>query len=112
MVKNEQDAEDLLQNSFTDIFSKLHTFKYQSSVGAWIKRIVINNCINFLKKRRLAITVYLVLNRRLRSQGNWTNIGRNRSNIEITIQQSQKEIEGFVERRGQRNLIILSIIFR
>lgn len=53
MVKNEMDAEDILQNSFVDIFTKLHTFNYQSSVGAWIKRIMINNSINFLKKRRL-----------------------------------------------------------
>lgn len=53
MVKNELDAEDLLQNSFVDVFSNLDSFRYQSSVGAWIKRIVVNNCINFLKKRKL-----------------------------------------------------------
>jgi len=47
------DAEDLLQNSFVDIFTKLDSFRFQSSVGAWIKRIVVNNCINFLKKKRL-----------------------------------------------------------
>ncbi len=53
MVRNELDAEDLLQNSFVDAFTKLDTFRYQSSIGAWIKRIVINNCINFLKRRKL-----------------------------------------------------------
>ena len=53
MVKNETDAEDLLQNSFVDVFSKLHSFQYKSSVGAWMKRIVINNCINFLKSKRV-----------------------------------------------------------
>ncbi|MEM1321988.1 MAG: RNA polymerase sigma factor [Bacteroidota bacterium] len=53
MVRNELDAEDLLQNSFVDIFTKLNTFRFQSSIGAWIKRIVVNNCINFLKKKRL-----------------------------------------------------------
>ncbi len=55
MLKNDLDAEDVLQNSFVMIYSKLHTFRYQSSVGAWIKRIVVNNCINFLKKKRLEI---------------------------------------------------------
>jgi RNA polymerase sigma-70 factor (ECF subfamily) len=55
MVKNETDAEDLLQNSFVDIFTKLDSFRFQSSIGAWIKRIVINNCINFLKKRRIQL---------------------------------------------------------
>jgi len=53
MLRSQEDAEDLLQNSFCDIFAKLHTFRYQSTVGAWIKRIVVNNCINHLKKRRL-----------------------------------------------------------
>ena len=53
MVKNEMDAEDLLQNSFVDVFTKLDSFRFQSSIGAWIKRIVVNNCINFLKKKRL-----------------------------------------------------------
>lgn len=53
MVKEQLDAEDLLQNSFVDVFTKLHSFKQESTIGAWIKRIVINNCINFIKKRRL-----------------------------------------------------------
>ena len=53
MLKNETDAEDMLQNAFVDIFTKLDSFRYQSAVGAWIKRIVVNNCINFLKKRRV-----------------------------------------------------------
>jgi len=56
MVRNEADAEDLLQNSFIDVFSNLDSFRFESSIGAWIKRIVVNNCINFLKKRRLAFS--------------------------------------------------------
>jgi len=53
MVRDELEAEDLLQNSFVDVFTKLHTFRFRSSVGAWIKRIVVNNCINFLKKKKV-----------------------------------------------------------
>ncbi|MCB9081293.1 MAG: RNA polymerase sigma factor [Lewinellaceae bacterium] len=53
MLKDEFDAEDVLQNAFVDVFMKMHTFKFEASVGSWIKRIVINNCINFLKRRRL-----------------------------------------------------------
>ena len=53
MVNNDLDAEDLLQQSFVDVFTKMDSFRYESSIGAWIKRIVVNNCINFLKKRRL-----------------------------------------------------------
>lgn len=55
MVNDDLDAEDLLQQSFVDVFTKMDSFRYESSIGAWIKRIVVNNCINFLKKRRLQI---------------------------------------------------------
>ncbi len=53
MLRNEQDAEDILQRSFLDVFSHLDSFRYQSSVGAWIKRIVVNNCINHLKRNKV-----------------------------------------------------------
>lgn len=53
MLKNEMDAEDVLQNSFIDIFTKLGSYRYQSTPGAWIKRIVINNCINHIKKSKI-----------------------------------------------------------
>lgn len=47
-----EDAEDLLQQSFIDIYTHLDSFKFQSTIGAWMKRIVINNCINFLQRKR------------------------------------------------------------
>ncbi len=53
MLNKVEDAEDILQNSFVDVFTKLHTFQFQSSIGAWIKRIVINNSINHMRKRRM-----------------------------------------------------------
>lgn len=53
MVGNPLDAEDLLQSTFIEVFTKLDTFRYESTIGAWIKRITVNKCINFLKSRRL-----------------------------------------------------------
>jgi len=53
MLKNEMDAEDILQNTFVDVFTNMNSFAYQSSIGAWIKRITINNCINYIKSRKI-----------------------------------------------------------
>lgn len=53
MLNNRTEAEDLLQDTFMDVYKNIDRFEYQSTIGAWIKRITINNCINFLKKRRL-----------------------------------------------------------
>lgn len=56
MVRHPHDAEDVLQSIFIEVFAKLESFRYESSIGAWIKRITINKCINFLKSRRLSFT--------------------------------------------------------
>jgi len=55
MLRHELDAEDVLQTSFMDVFAKLDSFRFDASIGSWIKKIVVNNCINFLKKKRLEI---------------------------------------------------------
>jgi RNA polymerase sigma-70 factor (ECF subfamily) len=68
MVQNPHDAEDLLQSIFIEVFGKLDSFRYESSVGAWIKRITVNKCINFLKSRRLALSELTAINDRAEEQ--------------------------------------------
>ncbi len=53
MVGNAADAEDALQDAFVQVFQRLESFRGETTLGGWIKRIVINNCINRLKSRRL-----------------------------------------------------------
>ena len=53
IVANPADAEDVLQDSFTDAFRSLNDFHYKSTFGAWLKRIVINKSINQLRKRKM-----------------------------------------------------------
>ncbi|MBT2162969.1 RNA polymerase sigma factor [Zobellia barbeyronii] len=50
-----EDAEDIVQDSFVDAFKNLHNFKYESTFGSWLKRIVINKSINHLKVKRLPL---------------------------------------------------------
>lgn len=52
ILKNQADAEDVLQLSFTDVFRKLDQYRMEASIGAWIKRIVINNSLTFLRKKK------------------------------------------------------------
>ncbi len=52
MMNSREEAEDMLQESFTEAFTRLDSFRYESSFGAWIKRIVVNRCINELKRRK------------------------------------------------------------
>lgn len=56
IVNNTGDAEDVLQESFVSAFKNLKSFKGDSAFGAWLKRIVINKSLNFLKKRSIEAT--------------------------------------------------------
>lgn len=53
MLGNAHDAEDVLQIAFVDVFRKIDTFNFESSIGAWIKRICVNRCLDHLKKKRI-----------------------------------------------------------
>ncbi len=50
IVKNADDAEDVMQESFITAFKKLDSFKGDAPFGAWLKRIVVNNSLSHLKK--------------------------------------------------------------
>jgi RNA polymerase sigma factor (sigma-70 family) len=52
MMRNREEAEDMLQESFTDAFMKLDKFKFDSTFGTWLKRIVVNRCINEIKRKK------------------------------------------------------------
>lgn len=56
MVRHPHDAEDILQSVFVEVFTKLDSFRYESTIGAWMKRITVNKCINFIKSRKIALT--------------------------------------------------------
>lgn len=55
IVNNAADAEDLIQESFIDAFKNIERFNYQSTFGAWLKRIVINKSINHLRDKKLRL---------------------------------------------------------
>jgi len=57
MLNNREDAEDILQETFVDCFRNINSFRFESTFGAWLKRILINKCINHLQKKRIDLTL-------------------------------------------------------
>ncbi len=51
-VKNSADAEDITQEAFIRAFRKIDQFQGNVTFGAWLKRIVVNGSIDFLKARK------------------------------------------------------------
>ncbi len=53
IVNKVADAEDVLQDSFTDAFMQLSSFEHRSTFGAWLKQIVVFKSISHLKRQRM-----------------------------------------------------------
>lgn len=51
-VERPADAEDIVQESFIKAFDRLHQFEGQVSFGAWLKRIVVNRSLDWIRSRR------------------------------------------------------------
>ena len=52
MLKNREDAEDNLQNVFCKAYGKIRQYKGNSQFSTWLTRIVINEALMVLRKRR------------------------------------------------------------
>lgn len=52
MVRNHQDTEDLLQDTYSKASKGLSTFKGDASFNTWINTIAYNTAINFIRKRK------------------------------------------------------------
>lgn len=50
-LRDRDEAEDVVQESFIKAFVSLEQFRGEVSFGAWLKRIVVNGCIDFLKRK-------------------------------------------------------------
>ncbi len=49
-TKSMVDAEDVLQEGFIMVFRNLYQFSFSGELGGWIRRIMVNTAINYLKK--------------------------------------------------------------
>lgn len=53
ILNYEEEAEDVLQEAFLDAFTRIGDFRQESTFGLWLKQIVINKSINYLRKRKM-----------------------------------------------------------
>src|SRR5712675_206139 len=51
-LKNEDDAMEVLNNAFMKVFSKIAQYKSEGSLEGWVKRIVINSAIDFVRSNK------------------------------------------------------------
>jgi len=91
-VQNADDAEDVLQEAFINAFQKIQQFEGQVTFGAWLKRIVINKCIDFLKSKKEKMVSLDESYMHIVEDDNW-NVAQS-----ITMQQVREQINNLSDK--------------
>lgn len=81
MTGNHLDADEIVQQVLLVMFSKLKTFKYQSSLYTWIFRITSTRSLNFIKKRQ--IQQFMPLDK-------WSETGEPKNDIFTNLEEKEK----------------------
>lgn len=53
MVKDDALAQDLMHEAFLKAFKKINSFTGEATFGSWLKRIVINQCLDSMKRKKI-----------------------------------------------------------
>ena len=53
MVRVREEADDLVQEAFIKAFHSIHSFNEEYSFSTWLYKIGTNNCIDYLRKKKL-----------------------------------------------------------
>jgi RNA polymerase sigma-70 factor (ECF subfamily) len=81
-VKDRFIAEDIMQNAFIKAFKHIDSYKNEVAFGAWLKRIVINQSIDYLKQKKLDLVAINEEVTTVTEENNW-NIETELSTDEI-----------------------------
>jgi len=58
ILRNHNDAEDIAQQVFAKIYFSIQSFDFRSSLLTWIYKITVNECYDYLRKKRVRKLVY------------------------------------------------------
>ncbi|MBX2828429.1 MAG: RNA polymerase sigma factor [Flavobacteriaceae bacterium] len=101
IVKVKEDAEDIVQDSFVSAFKNLDSFKYQSTFGSWLKRIVVNKSINYLRVKRVPLVA-------LEEQEYWISEPEEIEDSKLDVHRIRKGIDALPQ--GYQTIINLYLI--
>ncbi|MGH9772269.1 MAG: RNA polymerase sigma factor [Candidatus Acidiferrales bacterium] len=52
LVRQQGDVEDLAQEIFIKIFRAIRSYNFRASFGAWVSRVAVNHCYDYLRRQR------------------------------------------------------------
>lgn len=58
ILRNHNDAEDIAQQVFAKVYFSIRNFDFRSSLLTWVYKITVNECYDYLRKKRVRKLVY------------------------------------------------------
>ncbi len=98
-LNDEESAKDAMQEGFLKAFTNIESYQPNATFGAWLKRIVINQCLDVLKKQKLKFSDAEVEDLELIEDNNW--------NFETSI--SKQDILQAVDQLNHKYKIVVQL---
>ena len=91
-LRNSDDARDVAQEVFIDIFTNIHRFQGQSRLSTWVYRIAVNRSLNYLRsnKKRLSNRSYSFENSESGQEGTMNLSDPTQKNPAQILEQKEK----------------------
>lgn len=89
-LQNTEDAEEITQDVFVQVYNSLHKFEKKSTLKTWIYRITINKCLDFIKHKKSKKRLFIFGNKS-QNENEYLNV----SNFEhpgILLENKEKSI--------------------
>lgn len=58
LVRRREDVEDIAQEIFFKAFRAIRSYNFQSTFAAWLRRVAVNHCFDYLRKERASRITY------------------------------------------------------
>jgi len=111
MIKHRDDAEDLTIEAFAKAFKNLHKFNPEYTFSTWLFRIATNNCIDFIRKKKLETTSIATQDSEDPTKTVYIDLRDSSMNPqEIAIQKQKIELmRGFVNKLPEKYRILVEL---
>jgi RNA polymerase sigma-70 factor, ECF subfamily len=98
LIRHSEDAEDIAQDVFIEVFESIGQFRFQSKLSTWLYRIAINKSLNHIRKTRW------------KSMINSINVFTNNKNSEMEIEDKSANNSPFSIDYNERTKVLQSAI--
>ena len=98
-LKDDEEAKDAMQEGFLKAFTNIETYKPEATFGAWLKRIIINQCLDVLKKNKLEFEAVEVSELQIINEDDWQ--------FDITI--TKQEILLAIDQLNEKHKVVVTL---